>query len=344
MQDLPEKHVETHWLPTTGLHGRLVGEVQGSMKDVLSAELRKANPSMGRIGMALWWGRYVASCPTLEGCAHYAGAYGHQINVTEASVTEIKAIQDLMALNGKFLKGREAFTFNKVAKAIEIIEAARAAGDKVILFTSLRKLYDVLGQAMDRQGIPWVGVRGTTTGNRRACVDEFEDGDAVVLLAGTGQLNRGVTITAANQVIIMNTEWSPEVTLQAEDRVHRPGQSKEVYVHYILSQDTVDEDMWELIMQKWQAQRAVQDREAQFKSVEEILADAALSNAQLAVAKSVVERQARAEGKSEAEVATEVAEIENRLAFGRVRAPKKRRRKKRRQVPENQLSLFDLAA
>ncbi|RLC70064.1 MAG: hypothetical protein DRI81_19620 [Chloroflexi bacterium] len=214
----------------------------------------------------------------------------------------------------------------------------------MILFTSLRKLYDVLGQAMDRQGIPWVGVRGTTTGNRRARVDEFEAGDAVVLLAGTGQLNRGVTITAANQVIIMNTEWSPEVTLQAEDRVHRPGQSKEVYVHYILSQDTVDEDMWELIMQKWQAQRAVQDREAQFKSVEEILADAALSNAQLAVAKSVVERQARAEGKSEAEVATEVAEIENRLAFGRVRAPKKRRRKKRRQVPENQLSLFDLAA
>jgi len=348
LKDLPEKHVETHWLPTCGLHGQLVAEVNGSMKDVLSAELRKAKPNMGRIGMALWWGRYVASCPTLEGCAHYAGAYGHQVNVTEASITEIKAIQDLMSLEGKFLRGQAAFTFNKVSKAVEIIKAAQSAGDKVILFTSLRKLYDVLGQALDREYIPWVGVKGTTTRNRRAKVDEFEEGDAVVLLSGTGQLNRGVTITAANHVIIVNTEWSPEVTLQAEDRVHRPGQNKEVYVHYILSSDTVDEDMWELIMQKWAAQRAVQDREAQFKSVEEILADAALSNAQLAVAKSVVKRHARAEGKTKAQIAAEVAEMEEamteRLVFGKVQAPKKRRRKKRRQVPENQLSLFDMAA
>ena len=69
-----------------------------------------------------------------------------------------------------------------------------------------------------------------------------------------------------------------------------------------------------------------------------------LKSDDLAVAKSVVERQARAEGKSEVEVATEVVEIENRLAFGRVQAPKKRRRTRRRQMPENQLSLFDLAA
>lgn len=178
-------------------------------------------------------------------------------------------------------------------------------------------------------------------------MDEFEEGEAVVLLSGTGQLNRGVTITAANHVIIVNTEWSPEVTLQAEDRVHRPGQSKEVYVHYILSTDTVDEDMWKLTMQEWDAQRAVQDREAQFKSVEEILAEAALSNAQLAVARSVVKRMDRAEGKTQAQIATEMAEMEKamteRLVFGKAKVPRKSRRKKR-QVPEGQLSLFDLSA
>jgi len=45
----------------------------------------------------------------------------------------------------------------------------------VILFTSLTKLYDVLGQALDREYIPWVDVKGTTTRNRRAKVDEFEE-------------------------------------------------------------------------------------------------------------------------------------------------------------------------
>jgi len=46
--------------------------------------------------------------------------------------------------------------------------------------------------------------------------------------------------------------------------------------------------MYDLVNQKWAAQRAVQDREAQHKSVEAILAEAALANAQLAVARAVM--------------------------------------------------------
>jgi SNF2 family DNA or RNA helicase len=52
-------------------------------------------------------------------------------------------------------------------------------------------------------------------------------------------------------------------TLQAEDRCHRPGQTREAHVHYLLSSHTVDEQMFNLIDQKWATQRAVQDREAQ---------------------------------------------------------------------------------
>jgi hypothetical protein len=47
-----------------------------------------------------------------------------------------------------------------------------------------------------------------------------------------------------------------------------------------------------------------------FVSVEEIMATAVTANAQLAVARSVVERQARAQGKIEAEVAAEMAKVE----------------------------------
>ncbi|MFZ5915605.1 MAG: helicase-related protein [Chloroflexota bacterium] len=342
LRDLPPKHVEMHWVRPTGLHARLTGEVGGAMKDVLAAELRKPQEkvNMGRIGMALWWGRYVASCPTLEGCAHYAGAYGHSLNVDKASTAEIEAIQDLMRLQGKVLQGEAALAFNKARQALDIIKAARAAGDKVLLFTSLTGLYQVMAQALDRERIPWLGMQGVATDKRRARVDEFESGEAVVLLAGTGQLNRGVTITGANHVILLNTEWSPEVTLQAEDRVHRPGQRKEVHVHYILSSDTVDEDMWELIVQKWAAQRAVQDREAQFESVEAILAAAVTANAQLAVARSVVERTAHAQGKTQAEIEAEMAEMEHRLVFGQAVAPRRAGRVARRPVAVQQLSLF----
>lgn len=125
------------------------------------------------------------------------------------------------------------------------------------------------------------------TQKRNGVAREFEASGHTVLLAGTSTLNRGVTINGANHVIILNTEWSPEMTLQAEDRCHRPGQTRDVFVHYILSANTMEEQMWELLNQKAAAQRAVFDKEALYKSVEEVMAEAV--SAQMQVAKAVIE-------------------------------------------------------
>ena len=89
--------------------------------------------------------------------------------------------------------------------------------------------------------------------------------------------------------------------------------------------------MYDLVDQKWAAQRAVQDREAQHKSVEAILAEAALANAQLAVAKAVLRSAASAvkaefhrEGATADEAAAKAKEAVEKmatgLAFGRVPA------------------------
>jgi hypothetical protein len=120
-------------------------------------------------------------------------------------------------------------------------------------------------------------------------------------------------------VLILNPEWSPETTLQAEDRCHRPGQTgpgaARVPIHYLLSSHTVDEQMFDLVDQKWAAQRAVQDREAQHKTVEPILAGAALANAQLAVAKAVMQAEFRREGATAEEAVEKMA---TQLAFGQL--------------------------
>jgi hypothetical protein len=129
----------------------------------------------------------------------------------------------------------------------------------------------------------------------------------------------------------VNLEWSPETTLQAEGRCHRPGQTREVHVHYLLSSHTVDEQMWDLVDQKWAAQRALQDREAQHKTLEAILAEAALANAQLTVAKAVMQAEFRREGATAEEAAVKAEEAVTKLAtqlvFGRVPAGAKVRQR-----------------
>ena len=144
---------------------------------------------------------------------------------------------------------------------------------------------------MKQERIGYTGMDGVGTKKRNGVAREFEQSGNTVLLAGTGTLNRGVTINGANHVIILNTEWSPETTLQAEDRCHRPGQTKDVFVHYILSAGTVEEQMWELIAAKAAAQRAVFDKEALYKSVEQVMAEAVSAQMQVAQAVVAVERE-----------------------------------------------------
>jgi hypothetical protein len=109
----------------------------------------------------------------------------------------------------------------------------------------------------------------------------------------------------------------------------------------------VDEQMWDLVDQKWAAQRAVQDREAQHTTVEAILTEAALANAQLAVAKAVMQAEFRREGATVEEAAAKaekaVEKMATQLVFGQIPAQTKPRRS--RSKPEVKVlyfrSLFD---
>jgi len=287
LTDLPSKTVEEHWVALDAHHSGIYARVEESMQDTLKRELERDNPDMGVISMALWWGRYAASCPTVEGALHYAGAFGIRLNSETVTPAERRAALDDLQLRNAILN-RDLDNV-KVAGALDLIKSIHAAGEKVIVFTSLKGLYQSLLKTLLAARIGVTEIDGVPTKKRNDVVRKFEAGGNTVLLAGTGTLNRGVTITGANHVIILNTEWSPETTLQAEDRIHRPGQTRACHVHYILAQGTIDEHMWELINAKHAAQRAVFDKIAQFKTTEDVLAEAASANVQLQIARAIVD-------------------------------------------------------
>ena len=353
LKDLPPKHVNVHWVNLTPDHARIYSQVEGAMQDVLKWELQKENPSMGVISMALWWGRYASSVPTVEGAAHYAGAYGLRIKMDEATPTEIKAVIDQMWLQNAVLRKSEAIS--KVSQAMELIREIHNAGEKALVFASLRGLYSVMEKALKFEGIGHTGIDGVPTKKRNGVAREFEASGNTVLLAGTGTLNRGVTINGANHVIILNTEWSPETTLQAEDRCHRPGQTKPVNVHYLLSAGTMEEQMWELISQKAAAQRAVFDREALYKSVEEVMTEAVSAQMQIAQAVVAVERESLPEDPVPVEEAVEQKTFSGNgkhtkqltmLDLFQRHGPQKEKppRRQNQPAPAKQLTLFPVQA
>lgn len=85
---------------------------------------------------------------------------------------------------------------------------------------------------------------GTTAVNeRQEIIDAFSapDGDVKVLLISTRAGGLGLNVVAADTVVMYDSDFNPQNDLQAQDRVHRVGQTRPVTVFRLVTRGTVDE-------------------------------------------------------------------------------------------------------
>jgi SNF2 family DNA or RNA helicase len=76
-----------------------------------------------------------------------------------------------------------------------------------------------------------------------------------------------LTLTMANYVVHFDSWWNPATMSQAEDRTHRIGQTKNVFIASLITQDTVEERI----------QRILEDKRALFKEVVGEISDEGLT-------------------------------------------------------------------
>ena len=92
---------------------------------------------------------------------------------------------------------------------------------------------------------------GTRVGKRAELVDMFNGEEYIpfmVLSVKAG--GTGLNLTAANHVIHFDRWWNPAVENQATDRAYRIGQDKNVVVHKLVSEGTIEEKIDQLINAK----------------------------------------------------------------------------------------------
>ena len=124
-------------------------------------------------------------------------------------------------------------------------------GDKALVFSqfpekTLRKAAEFLNE---------YGAQiydGSLSGQQRDHVVEAfrRDPARVVLLLSTKAGGLGLTLTEANYVFHLDHWWNPAAAAQAEDRTHRIGQKKQVFVQYVYAVDTIEERIRKLVEQK----------------------------------------------------------------------------------------------
>ncbi|KAL8601344.1 hypothetical protein ACOMHN_054637 [Nucella lapillus] len=91
------------------------------------------------------------------------------------------------------------------------------------------------------------------------------DSDKFVFLLSTRAGGLGINLTAADTVIIYDSDWNPQCDLQAQDRCHRIGQTRAVMVYRLVTANTIDQRIVERAAAKRRLEKLV-IHQGKFKS------------------------------------------------------------------------------
>jgi SNF2 family DNA or RNA helicase len=86
---------------------------------------------------------------------------------------------------------------------------------------------------------------------RQMLVDQFRDKeDCMVFFGNYKAAGVGINLVNARHTIMMNFPFLPADIEQAQKRLHRSGQKKRVFVYYTLAKGTIDEHIYDIIVDK----------------------------------------------------------------------------------------------
>lgn len=107
---------------------------------------------------------------------------------------------------------------------------------------------------------------GTDHEARIAAIDDYNapGSEKFVFLLTTRAGGLGINLVTADVVVLFDSDWNPQADLQAMDRAHRIGQTKQVYVFRFITQDAVEERILDRATQKLKLdQLVIQEGRAQ---------------------------------------------------------------------------------
>jgi hypothetical protein len=131
--------------------------------------------------------------------------------------------------------------------------------EKLVVFCRHREIGARLHEAHPGRG---AGDGDLGADRRTEEVARFQqDADCRLIVCSFDAAGVGLTLTAASNVAFVEMGWSPAVHDQAEDRVHRIGQTDAVTAWYLLAAGTIDEQIAAVVDRKRRLVRAVSDGE-----------------------------------------------------------------------------------
>ena len=149
----------------------------------------------------------------------------------------------------KLMKVRQVIAEEKIKDTIELAENILEQDKKVIIFTNFTETLNKIAEHFGKQSVKLDG--STSKPQRQYAIDEFQNNEKIKVFVGNIRAaGTGITLTAAEAVIMNDLSFVPGDLSQAEDRAYRYGQKNSVSVYYPIFINSIESIIYDMINQK----------------------------------------------------------------------------------------------
>jgi SWI/SNF-related matrix-associated actin-dependent regulator 1 of chromatin subfamily A len=149
----------------------------------------------------------------------------------------------------KLMKVRKVIANEKVKQTIEFVENILEQGKKVIIFTNFTDTLQSIFQHFSKKAVYLDG--SCSNAQRQQAVDLFQTDEKIQVFVGNLKAaGVGLTLTAAEVVIMNDLSFVPAEHAQAEDRAYRYGQKSNVLVYYPLFDNSIEGAIYDILNNK----------------------------------------------------------------------------------------------
>ncbi len=139
----------------------------------------------------------------------------------------------------------------KVSLLMELLLDALEGGHRILLFSQFTSMLQIIAEQLNKQQVEYFYLDGSTKAEARGdLVKAFNSGSRSVFLISLKAGGTGLNLTGADMVIHFDPWWNPAVEDQASDRAYRIGQNNAVQVIKLITQNTIEEKIFELQQKK----------------------------------------------------------------------------------------------
>ncbi|MCX7610278.1 MAG: DEAD/DEAH box helicase [Ignavibacterium sp.] len=146
---------------------------------------------------------------------------------------------------------KNTFYTPKIEQLLSDVEDIVESDEKVVIFTSFRRMAEFTKQKLEENGHKVLIIHGQISQEQRDMAKEkFWNDPNYSVLIGTDSMAEGLNLQCAKYLINLDLPWNPAIYGQRVGRIQRIGGHNQIFVYNYLSKDLFDETMWKIIKEK----------------------------------------------------------------------------------------------